>query len=254
MGRNDPETGRNDSFMIQVPFSPSRAALLLDFDGTLVDIAPTPEEVRVPEGLTADLLRLRDMLGGAFAIITGRPIAQVDHFLPGIPFAVAGEHGVVVRHAPDQALRERTLPVVPGDWAAAVEKVAANHPGASVEHKKAGMVLHYRRAPEAESAFRELTSAWPVERQGFHLQDAQMAIELRPLGIDKGKALHELMAEPPFKGRLPLFAGDDVTDRDGVRAARQMGGEGWLIPDDFPDAAAFRRWLHDLSEGHGWGA
>ncbi|GEC60478.1 trehalose-phosphatase [Gluconobacter oxydans] len=240
--------------MIQVPFPPSRAALLLDFDGTLVDIAPTPESVRVPEGLAADLLRLRDMLDGALAIITGRPIAQIDHFLPDIPHAVAGEHGVMMRHAPGQALRERKLPVVPGEWVQAVEKAAADHPGASVEHKKAGMVLHYRRAPEAESAFRELASAWPVENRGFHLQDAQMAIELRPLGIDKGKALRELMAEPPFAGRLPVFAGDDVTDRDGVRAARQMGGAGWLIPDDFPDAATFRRWLHDLSEGHGWGA
>ncbi|GBQ87694.1 trehalose-phosphatase [Gluconobacter albidus] len=240
--------------MIQVPFSPSRAALLLDFDGTLVDIAPTPEAVRVPDGLTADLQRLRDMLDGALAIITGRPIAQIDHFLPGIPYAVAGEHGVAVRPAPDQEVRQRVLPLVPADWTAKSEELAVRYPGASIEHKKAGMVLHYRRVPEAESAFRELTSVWPVESHGFHLQDAQMAIELRPLGIDKGKALEELMAEPPFRGRLPLFAGDDVTDRDGVRAARQMGGEGWLIPDDFPDAATFRRWLHDLSEGRGWGA
>ncbi|MEN3167459.1 trehalose-phosphatase [Gluconobacter sp. OJB] len=240
--------------MIQVPFSPSRAALLLDFDGTLVDIAPTPEGVRVPEGLTADLLRLRDMLDGALAIITGRPIAQIDHFLPGIPYAVAGEHGVAVRPAPDQDVRQRVLPLVPPDWTATSAELADRYPGASIEHKKAGMVLHYRRAPEAESAFRNLTAAWPVESHGFHLQDAQMAIELRPLGIDKGKALEELMAEPPFRGRLPLFAGDDVTDRDGVRAARHMGGAGWLIPDDFPDAATFRRWLHELSEGRGWGA
>ena len=240
--------------MIQVPFSPSRAALLLDFDGTLVDIAPTPEGVRVPEGLTADLLRLREMLDGALAIITGRPIAQIDHFLPGIPYAVAGEHGVAVRPAPDQGVRQRALPLVPSDWTAKSEELAVRYPGASIEHKKAGMVLHYRQAPEAESAFRDLTSVWPVESHGFHLQDAQMAIELRPLGIDKGKALEELMAEPPFRGRLPLFAGDDVTDRDGVRAARQMGGAGWLIPDDFPDAATFRRWLHELSEGRGWGA
>ncbi|MBS1065605.1 trehalose-phosphatase [Gluconobacter kondonii] len=240
--------------MIQVPFSPSRAALLLDFDGTLVDIAPTPEGVRVPEGLTADLLRLREMLDGALAIITGRPIAQIDHFLPGIPYAVAGEHGVAVRPAPDQDVRQCALPLVPSDWTAKSEELAVRYPGASIEHKKAGMVLHYRQAPEAESAFRDLTSIWPVESHGFHLQDAQMAIELRPLGIDKGKALEELMAEPPFRGRLPLFAGDDVTDRDGVRAARQMGGAGWLIPDDFPDAATFRRWLHELSEGRGWGA
>ncbi|GBR67628.1 trehalose-phosphatase [Gluconobacter kanchanaburiensis] len=240
--------------MIQVPFSPSRAALLLDFDGTLVDIAPTPDSVRVPEGLIADLLRLRDMLDGALAIITGRPIIQIDHFLPGVPYAVAGEHGVVVRHAPDQRIRERDLPRVPKDWADAVEKIAAEHPGVGIEHKKAGMVLHYRRAPEAEADFRALISVWPVDQHGFHLQDAQMAIELRPLGIDKGKALEELMAEAPFAGRLPVFAGDDVTDRDGVRAARRMGGAGWLIPDDFPDAATFRRWLHDLSEGRGWAA
>ncbi|EHH67795.1 trehalose-phosphatase [Gluconobacter morbifer] len=239
--------------MIHVPFPPSKAALLLDFDGTLVDIAPTPDTVKVSEGLVPDLLRLKDMLGGALAIVTGRPIAQIDHFLPGVPHAVAGEHGVMVRAAPGADIQGRALPDVPEDWRRAAMDIEACFPGAHVEHKKAGMVLHYRKAPEAEPDFRALTASWPVERSGFHLQDALMAIELRPLGVDKGTALRELMVESPFRGRLPLFVGDDVTDRDGVRAAQQMGGAGWLIPDDFPDAKTFREWLHGLAEGRGWG-
>ncbi|GBR23282.1 trehalose-phosphatase [Gluconobacter japonicus] len=240
--------------MIQVPFPPSKAALLLDFDGTLVDIAPTPESVIVPAGLTEDLLRLKDLLGGALAIVTGRPIAQIDHFLPGIPYAVAGEHGVAMRKSPVHDVDHRVLPAVPADWLGGAEDIVARYPGASVERKRAGMVLHYRQNQDAEPAFRSLVGDWAAEPNGFRLQDAHMAIELRPLGVDKGGAVRELMAENPFQGRLPLFVGDDVTDMDGVRAARQMGGDGWLIPDDFPDAATFRRWLHDLSEGHGWGA
>ncbi|MBS1040472.1 trehalose-phosphatase [Gluconobacter cerinus] len=240
--------------MIQIPFPPSKAAILLDFDGTLVDIAPTPESVVVPPGLADDLLRLKEMLGGALAIVTGRPIAQIDHFLPGIPHAVAGEHGVAVRTSPEKDITHPALPSVPADWLQKAEDIVSLHPGASVERKKAGMVLHYRQAPEAETAFRALTEQWSPEAGGFRLQDAHMAIELRPLGVDKGGAVRELMSENPFRGRLPLFVGDDVTDMDGVRAARQMGGAGWLIPDDFPDAVTFRRWLHDLSEGHGWGA
>ena len=79
-----------------------------------------------------------------------------------------------------------------------------------------------------------------------------MALELRPDGVDKGQAVRRVMEEMPFRGRLPVFVGDDVTDMDGVLAARELGGAGWLIPDDFPDAASFREWLHKLAEDKRW--
>lgn len=240
------------SHMTELPFSPSRMALLLDFDGTLVDIAPTPDSVVVPAGLVDDLLCLKKRLGGALAIITGRPIAQIDHFLPGIPHAVAGEHGVALRRAPDVAAVHASLPEIHAAWLEEADETAARYPGVHVERKRAGLVFHYRGAPGAEQALREMTSRWGVERYGFGVQAAKMALELRPDGVDKGQAVRRVMEEMPFRGRLPVFVGDDVTDMDGVLAARELGGAGWLIPDDFPDAASFREWLHKLAEDKRW--
>jgi trehalose 6-phosphate phosphatase len=233
--------------------APERAAFLLDFDGTLVDIAPTPEGVVVPDGLPGALRALRQRCGDAFGVVTGRPIAQIDGFLPGVPFAVAGEHGLAIRHAPDEAVERVALPTLPADWLQRAEQLAAAHPGTRVERKHAGFVLHYRGNPDAgpalEAALRPLVAE---QGEAFHLQAAKMAWEIRPGGVDKGSAVRALMARAPFTGRLPVFVGDDVTDEDGIRAARDMGGVGLRIPDDIPSPAALRAWLLQLAEGAGW--
>ncbi len=227
---------------------PDEAAFLLDFDGTLVDIAPTPESVTVPDGLPATLLRLRALCGDALAVISGRPIAQIDHFLPGVPFVVAGEHGIAIRHAPGEPVLRAALPALPAHWPAAADRLAADHPGAAVERKQAGLVLHYRAAPDAAEPLRAAALAWieaePVPR--FHLQPAKMAWEIKPDGIDKETAVRAVMARPPFAGRRPVYVGDDVTDEDGIRGAEALGGAGYRIPRDFADPAAFRAWLARL--------
>ena len=236
------------SILARLP-PPSRAAFLLDFDGTLVDIAPTPESVVVSPGLPAVLVALRDRCGGALAVVSGRPIAQIDHFIPGIPYAVAGEHGIAVRHAPDQPVVRAVLPELPAHWLAEAERIVAGHPGASVERKQTGLVLHFRGAPDAGPALRTEAEALLAQdpQRRFHLQTAKMAWELKPGGIDKGTAVGQLMQQPPFAGRIPIFIGDDVTDEDGIRGAEALGGLGFRIPDDFPDPDAFRAWLGDLA-------
>ena len=228
---------------------PARAAFLLDFDGTLVDIAPTPESVTVPDGLPAVLSRLRALCGDALGVVSGRPIAQIDQFLSGVPFAVAGEHGIAVRHAPGEAIERASLPALPASWLAEAERIVAGHPGARVERKQTGLVLHYRSTPAAGEALRiaaEALLAEDAERR-FHLQPAKMAWEIKPAGIDKESAVRLLMQRPPFAGRLPIFVGDDVTDEDGIRGALALGGLGFRIPADFPDPDAFRGWLGRLS-------
>lgn len=229
---------------------PERAAFLLDFDGTLVDIAPTPDAVRVPENLPAVLTRLREICGDALAVVTGRPIAQIDQFLPGIPFAVAGEHGIAVRHAPDQPVERASLPPLPHDWLEAADTLVARHPGASVERKQTGFVLHYRGAPDAGPALRDAAEQLLATDAShrFHLQAAKMAWEIRPGGIDKGSAVRLLMERSPFAGRLPIFVGDDVTDEDGIRGAEELGGTGFRIPRNFADPDSFRAWLGRLSK------
>jgi trehalose 6-phosphate phosphatase len=239
---------------------PSRAAFLLDFDGTLVDIAPSPDLVVVPADLPENLARLRARCGGALAIVTGRPIAQVDAFLGGDNYAVAGEHGTAVRHAPGEAIIHRVLPDTPPHWVASAKALAAQHPGTTFEPKRHGFVLHYRAAPEAKRSLKIGLEALLVEApQAFQLMGAKMAWEVRPAGADKGVAVHDLMSRPPFAGRLPIFIGDDVTDEDGMREARALGGLGLRVPDIFADATEVRRWIALLvslqpSEADAWPA
>jgi trehalose 6-phosphate phosphatase len=226
-----------------------QAAFLLDFDGTLVDIAPAPELVQVPPGLADALLRLRAMCGDALAVVTGRPIAQVDAFLPGVPYAIAGEHGIAVRHAPDEPVERADLPALPQEWLDRAEQLAASHDGVRVERKGAGFVLHYRANPAAGAPLKQEAEAMVAADARFHVQSAKMAWEIRPAGIDKGSAVEALMARAPFSGRRPVFIGDDVTDEDGIRAAIALGGTGYRIPADFDEPESVRRWLTSLAAG-----
>jgi len=226
---------------------PERAALLLDFDGTLVDIAPAPDLVRVPDGLVRDLERVRAACGGALAIVTGRPLDQVDALL-GAGFAAAGEHGTSVRAAPWGAAEAVDVPDAPWHWVGEAHAGAARYPGALIEPKRHGFVVHYRAAPDAGAALREvlarLVSEWP---EAFAVQAAKMAWEVRPLAANKGTAVRALMALPPFAGRIPVFVGDDVTDEDGMAAARALGGVGYRVPEMFGDAGGVRDWIARLA-------
>jgi len=233
-----------------------RAAFLLDFDGTLVDIAPTPELVVVAPGLADTLLRLRMLCGDALAIVTGRPVAQIDQFLPNVPFAVAGEHGIATRLSPNSPVVRPDLPPVPSSWLAGANQLAEEIEGIRVEHKATGFVLHFRGNPAAGPLLRHAADDMVSESGGrFHVQAAKMAWEIRPHGIDKGSAVRALMQHPPFAGRLPVFVGDDVTDEDGIAAAIELGGTGYRIPDDFDDPESVRGWLTLLAAGeeHSWG-
>ncbi|MEJ1975035.1 MAG: trehalose-phosphatase [Acetobacteraceae bacterium] len=233
------------------PFN--RTALLLDLDGTLLDIAPTPDQVVVPPTLPDTLLRLRDRLNGALAVITGRPVEQIDALLPGVVPAVAGEHGGAMRASPGATLTRASVPDLPPGLAAAAAAVAAEHPGVLLEHKARGFVLHYRPAPAAGPAVRAALETLVAPHQAtFRLIAAHMAWEVRPRGVDKGSAITDIMALPAFAGRLPLFIGDDVTDEDGMVVARAMGGAGLFVPDVFGSAGAVRAWLERTVDD--WGA
>jgi trehalose 6-phosphate phosphatase len=232
------------------PFA--RSALLLDLDGTLLDIAPTPDAVRVEDGLLETLTTLRHALGGALAVISGRPIAQIDALLGATPHAVAGEHGGALRHAPDAPVVRPDLAVPSAAMRAAAEAIASQHAasGVWVETKERGFVLHYRAAPTLGGALQGgLRPLVAAEGGRFLLLPAHMAWEVRPAGADKGTALRALMAAPPFEGRLPVFIGDDVTDRDAIAAADAMGGAGLMVPDTLGTAAGVRAWLARAAAG-----
>ena len=229
-----------------------RAALLLDMDGTLIDLASSPDAVVVPAGLKDALTTLRHALGGALAIVTGRPIETVDRLFGDAPGAVAGEHGGAIRHATGGVVERGNLPSPPSAWLDAAETLVRSFPGALLERKARGFALHYRQTPQAREVFRAAIEAMLATAPGFELHPAHLLWEVRPLGADKGRAVAALMRRAPFAGRLPVFIGDDVTDEDGMREARKMGGAGYRVDAVFGDPDGVRTWLHRSAHCGEW--
>ncbi len=228
-----------------------RTALLLDLDGTLLDMAPTPDQVVVPPTLGPSLVALRDALDGAMAVITGRPVDQIDALLPGVVPTVSGEHGGAFRLTPGAPLTRAALPELPPGLMDRAHQVAADHPGVVLEPKARGFVLHFRPAPQHGPAVHDaLANLLAPHAAQLRLTSAHMAWEVRPIGADKGSAVQAVMARAPFAGRLPVFIGDDVTDRDGMAVAEAMGGAGLFVPDVFGSAGAVRDWL--IRSATGW--
>ena len=144
------------------------------------------------------------------------------------------------------------LPSPPPAWLDAAEHLAATHPGVLLERKARGFALHYRAVPAAGTALREGLARLLTGSQDFELLQAHLLWEVRPRGADKGKAVAALMDRAPFRGRLPVFLGDDVTDEDAIAAAAAMGGVGLRVQDAFGDAAGVRAWLQAIASNGDW--
>jgi trehalose 6-phosphate phosphatase len=177
---------------------------------------------------------------------------MVDALLGDAVFAVAGEHGGAIRHEPGQGVERVPLPSPPDAWLVEAERLALEHPGALLEHKARGFALHYRAAPAAGQPLREALARLLDGSSEFELLPAHMLWEVRPRGADKGKAVAGLMDRQPFRDRLPVFIGDDVTDEDGIAAAAGMGGVGLRVQDVFGDASGVRAWLHTIAANGTW--
>lgn len=209
-----------------------RHALFLDFDGTLIDIAESPSAITVPRDLPALLMRLQIFLGGAVAIVSGRPLADLVSYLAPADLDIIAEHGAVVKRRGTPAYQPQAI--WPESWQARLAQFTADYPHAEVERKTYSIALHFRRAPEAEhDAFNLLTVLAGEATGGFDILPAKMAFELKLATMSKGKAITALMLEEPFRRRVPVFVGDDVTDEDGFAAVAAMGGMGLRVDEAF---------------------
>ena len=233
--RSSVETGGQD------PFSgggrPERCAFFLDLDGTLVEIAHQPAAVQVASELPALIADLYAATAGAVALISGRPITDVDRLLRMPQLSVAGQHGAERRDARGQvhlhAVDDRAL----SSLRAQAHAWRAEHPALVIEDKGLSLALHYRGAPELEHALAALAHAAIGATNGeFHVQPGKMVLEIKPSGRDKGRAIEEFLGEAPFVGRLPVFVGDDVTDEYGFRAVNARGGISIKVGDGSTDA------------------
>lgn len=199
-------------------------ALFLDFDGTLVEIAEHPQAVVVPEGLVRTLGHMHELVGGAMAVISGRPISQIDEFLAPLVIAVAGVHGAERRRA-DGSLACLETPSLDRVQAAAQSLVHA-HDALVVEVKRGSVALHYRRAAHLEALCRATMEDAVEHSPGLTLLHGKMVVEAKACQATKGRAIEAFLAEPPFAGRRPVFIGDDVTDEAGFAAVQRLGGLG----------------------------
>ena len=225
-------------------------ALFLDVDGCLLDLAEEPDAVRVSPRLRTVLHVLSGRLGGALALVSGRPLLGLDRLFEPLRFPGAGLHGLERRNGAAQVApppRPGTLDTLRAE----AQGVADRFPGAVVEDKGVTLGLHWRAAPEAMEALRHFAEAALPRLPGYRLQHGNQVVELRPADGDKGQAIEALLGDEPFRGRLPVFAGDDITDESGFAVINARGGISVLVGDREPSAAhyglrspaAVRRWL-----------
>lgn len=229
-------------------------ALFLDIDGTLLDLARTPDRVKVPHDLLKALQRLSQELSGAFAFVSGRSLESIDKLFAPFKPAAIGAHGGEIRGLDGQVARSQAL----SDTVREVfTGLAGNIPGLLLEDKKCALALHYRLAPEARPVLASAMEkhARLFEAEKVHILHGKAVIEARPLGVDKGTAVMTLARQRPFAGRSILFGGDDTTDLDVFRVLPGLGGRGFSVGRHFPGAEhvfesprAVRQWLARTAE------
>lgn len=223
-------------------------ALFLDLDGTLLDIAPTPDAVVVPDDLVADLATVARALNGALAIVSGRALETIDRLMSPLKLPLGSEHGALIR-LPNGFYDEVELSV-PGEWTNVIKAFAAERPGILIEAKHHNIVAHYRNAPAYEGKLRALIENLVArEAEDFEMLEAKMAFEIRARKVSKARAVHALMNVAPFSGRTPVFVGDDKTDEDGFRAAIESGGIALDVTSAFAgQPARVRDWLKRFAD------
>jgi trehalose 6-phosphate phosphatase len=238
-----------------LPEDLQKAAILLDVDGTLLDLAPTPREVFVPHSLQESLARLLELTGGAVAFVSGRPVQELDLIFSPLQLPAIGGHGAEIRTVAGEASAPRLPPLD-----AAVKRrfaaIAEAGPGIVLEDKGYSLALHYRLAPDKEGLVHEAAAGIcaSLKDAPLELLPGKLVVEIKQRGTTKATAVRELMTYPPFSGRRPIFLGDDVCDLgvfaimpdfDGVSVSvgRTMPGVDFC----FEQPADVRRWIEQMS-------
>lgn len=244
-----------------LPGVDDRWAMFLDVDGTLLDFADQPGQVTIDARLRDLIEDLHATLDGALALVSGRRLDDLDDLFGHPPWAMAGLHGLELRGADGRyrgvhiGSARRTL------VREIASSVAAGLPGVTLEDKGMAVALHCRAAPRQFDALRESVEAVMPRLAGYEIQPGNQVIELKPEGMDKGRAVATLLGTWPFHGRQPVYVGDDLTDEHGFATANLESGLSVRVGDRepslaryaLPEPAAARAWLfrvlHALKHG-----
>lgn len=238
----------------EVPFEAHAHVLFLDFDGTLAPIQDDPDTVSLPDDGAETLLALKEILGGALVLISGRDIRDLSSRTP-VEIWRAGGHGLEV--CKPGAMPASQTVSAPADLVEQVEAIVAPMTGVRIEHKGHVLAIHFRQNPSMADALLTQLSKLAQETPSYKAQHGKMVIELKPERANKGKALAEMMTYPEFEGRIPIMVGDDTTDEDAMRVATELGGFGIKVGEGetcaqyrFSDTSTVWTWLRRLVNEH----
>jgi trehalose 6-phosphate phosphatase len=230
-------------------------AVLLDIDGTLLDLAPTPREVWVPPGLSKTLNRLLDKTSGALALVSGRSLNDIDLIFAPDQFPAVGGHGAEMRLATDGDAVATHAPPMDKELKRRLAAIAKLSPGILLEDKGYSLALHYRLAPHAEKAIYAAVSLIRADLPNAPIEvlPGKCVCEIKHSGFNKATGVRELMTHEPFKGRRPIFIGDDVTDEAVFAIVPEFGGLAFSVgrhakgvADYFDEPHEVREWLARL--------
>ena len=221
--------------------------MFLDFDGTLVALAPGPDAIRPREGLASRLGALAERLEGRCAVVSGRGLSDIEKHIGPLPVAGAGSHGSDMRRADGSALGEGALSL-PEDIERRLRAFAAEH-GLDYEHKPHGGALHYRSNPDSGEAANAFARSL-AEEHGWAAQGGKCVVEIVARSANKGAAVRSFMKESPFAGSRPYFLGDDLTDEAGFAACEEFGGAGIIVGERAETRAQFM--LESVTTVHEW--
>lgn len=233
-------------------------AMLLDIDGTLLDLARTPREVWVPPGLAATLHALHDRTNGALALVSGRSLNDIDLIFAPERFPGVGGHGAEMRLSTDGEAVATHAPPMDKELKRRLAAIARLSPGILLEDKGYSLALHYRLAPHAEKAIYEAVSLIRADLPNAPIEvlPGKCVCEIKQAGFDKASGVRELMRHEPFRGRRPIFIGDDVTDESVFAIMPDLGGLAFSVgrhasgvTGRFEQPSDVRGWLKRLIDG-----
>ena len=259
------DTGEHRALSLAAPPPPpprhiplDQCAIFLDVDGTLLEFRERPSDVRADAQLIQLLRVLTRRCHGATALISGRAIVDLDHIMSPDRFPASGMHGFERRNASGAYVhRQQPQPSALEEIRETLRGLVASHPRLLLEDKGFALAVHFRQAPELEDTVRGTIDALGnLRAEGLRVQHGHLVVEVTPTGVSKASALVEFMREVPFKGRLPLYIGDDLTDEPAFKWANMVGGWSLAVKPRAATAARFslssvaevRTWLRSLVE------
>jgi trehalose 6-phosphate phosphatase len=229
-------------------------ALLLDIDGTILDIAPTPQKVVVPETLRSTLRRLSALTNGALAFVSGRSLGDLDRLFAPLRLPAIAGHGAEIRLVPGRERNVGRTPTLEPPLKTKFDAIAELGPGIVVEDKDYAIALHYRLAPEKEAALREAVAAICAEEPSIEVLPGKYVLEVKKQGFSKATGVRDLMKHPPFAGRRPIFIGDDTTDETVFAIMPEFDGFAFSVGNavrvadgHFEGPPAVRDWLAKIA-------